>query len=227
MAAGQLPTPTPASLGGIESVAPVANEWINSINNAGVPQLSQPGFANLSGSATPAQLPAATGAAEGILQLAGDLGGTAASPQAVGITNAVQKASAYLNTATNYAAGSTQTLVPIDTVVFDPAGIVSTAGHKITPTKAGYYLVIGNVASGAANAILVALVAKNGVTTPCAVYGNEIASSATGVISNVIGIVQMNGTTDYLQIYALNTSANIAAAALQAQLNLLTILGPF
>lgn len=56
-----LPAPAPSSLGGIESVAPVAHEWINSVGTSGAPALSQPGFPDLSGSAACTQLPALTG----------------------------------------------------------------------------------------------------------------------------------------------------------------------
>lgn len=55
--AAQLPNPSASTLGGIESVAAVSNEWINSISTSGVPNLSQPGFSNLSGNANLSQLP--------------------------------------------------------------------------------------------------------------------------------------------------------------------------
>lgn len=67
------------------SNAGAAHEWIASYNAAtGAFTLSQPSFTDISGVATPAQLPAATASAEGIIQLAGDFGGTAPSPQVVG-----------------------------------------------------------------------------------------------------------------------------------------------
>ncbi len=53
-----LPVPSATTLGGTESAAAVAHEWINSISTAGVPALSQPTFSDLSGAATLAQLPA-------------------------------------------------------------------------------------------------------------------------------------------------------------------------
>lgn len=57
LAAARLPNPSATTLGGIQSAAAVANQWINSISTLGVPALSQPAFSNLSGSATVAQLP--------------------------------------------------------------------------------------------------------------------------------------------------------------------------
>ncbi|HVA80984.1 MAG TPA: hypothetical protein VNF29_08665 [Candidatus Binataceae bacterium] len=47
-----LPAPSATTLGGTESAAPVTNQWVNSISTAGVPALSQPGFSNLSGTAS-------------------------------------------------------------------------------------------------------------------------------------------------------------------------------
>ncbi|HUY12410.1 MAG TPA: hypothetical protein VMX16_02115 [Terriglobia bacterium] len=55
--ATQLPAPTATKLGGIESFAAVAHDWINSISTAGVPSATQPAFSDLSGTATLAQLP--------------------------------------------------------------------------------------------------------------------------------------------------------------------------
>jgi hypothetical protein len=44
--ATDLPAPTLSGLGGVEAVAAVAHEWINSINTSGVPQLSQPALSD-------------------------------------------------------------------------------------------------------------------------------------------------------------------------------------
>ena len=61
VAAAQLPNPTSSTLGGVQSAAAVANQWINSISTSGVPSLSQPAFSNLSGSVAATQMPALTG----------------------------------------------------------------------------------------------------------------------------------------------------------------------
>jgi len=53
-----IPFPTSTSLGGIVTAGPSANQWVNAIDGTGTPQLSQPSFQNLSGTATPAQIPA-------------------------------------------------------------------------------------------------------------------------------------------------------------------------
>lgn len=47
--AARLPAPTSATLGGVESIAAISHNWINSISTAGVPVLSQPAIADISG----------------------------------------------------------------------------------------------------------------------------------------------------------------------------------
>ena len=44
-----LPNPSSSTLGGVQSVASVSHQWINSISTSGVPQLSQPAFTDISG----------------------------------------------------------------------------------------------------------------------------------------------------------------------------------
>jgi hypothetical protein len=47
-----LPTPTPTTLGGIESYATVAHQWINGISTGGVPSSTQPSASDLSNGTT-------------------------------------------------------------------------------------------------------------------------------------------------------------------------------
>ncbi len=46
-----LPLPGPNSLGGVESLAPVAHYWLDSISNSGAPHASQPACGDLAGAA--------------------------------------------------------------------------------------------------------------------------------------------------------------------------------
>lgn len=55
--AARLPTPTAATLGGVESIAAVSHNWINSISTAGVPTQTQPAFTDISGTIAASQLP--------------------------------------------------------------------------------------------------------------------------------------------------------------------------
>ena len=56
-----LPNPSASSLGGIESITSVSNEFLTSISTSGVPTQAQPSFSNLSGSLACGQAPALTG----------------------------------------------------------------------------------------------------------------------------------------------------------------------
>jgi hypothetical protein len=51
-----LPPPSASTLGGIQSAAAVSHQWVNSISTLGVPALSQPAFADISGAATAGQI---------------------------------------------------------------------------------------------------------------------------------------------------------------------------
>ena len=50
-----LPSPSAATLGGIQSTVGASNQWISSISTSGVPGLTQPAFSNLSGTISSAQ----------------------------------------------------------------------------------------------------------------------------------------------------------------------------
>lgn len=60
VAPSQLPNPSLTTLGGVEANTPVAHEWVNAINTSGVPQLSQPAVADVTGAA-PIASPTFTG----------------------------------------------------------------------------------------------------------------------------------------------------------------------
>jgi hypothetical protein len=68
-----IPFPTSAALGGVTSAGPVKSQWINAIDTKGSPQLSQPGFSDVSGQAVPAQIPS-------ISQLNGSLNASQVPP---------------------------------------------------------------------------------------------------------------------------------------------------
>lgn len=56
-----LPAPSSSSLGGVQSIVGVSHQWINSISTAGVPNLTQPAFTDISGVLGSAQMPTFTG----------------------------------------------------------------------------------------------------------------------------------------------------------------------
>ena len=54
---GLMPAPTATTLGGVNSIAAAAHNWITSIDTSGLPHLSQPSFSDISGSVAASQLP--------------------------------------------------------------------------------------------------------------------------------------------------------------------------
>lgn len=62
---GSLPPPTASTLGGVESIAAVSHQWINSISTSGVPSLSQPAFSDISGGISTSQMNSGTLASAG------------------------------------------------------------------------------------------------------------------------------------------------------------------
>jgi hypothetical protein len=129
------------------------------------------------------------------------------------VTRLVQQAVQSLPTGTStpvtFGAGSEE----IDTHSFHDTAVNTS---RITPTKPGRYRAVGtvNVASSAAVTVLTALIGKNGAgvqpfprTKPAAV------AVTTGAQASAI--VELNGTTDYVELYAnqvsggaLNTQAS-------------------
>lgn len=55
MVAADCVLPTTSSVGCVEAINAISHEWINSINSSGIPQLSQPAFTDISGTAGAAQ----------------------------------------------------------------------------------------------------------------------------------------------------------------------------
>lgn len=63
----QLPAAGLAAIGAVQAVNPTAHKWVDSISPAGVPNLSQPAFADVSGAATPGQVPALSALAGAVI----------------------------------------------------------------------------------------------------------------------------------------------------------------
>jgi hypothetical protein len=81
----------------------------------------------------------------------------------------------------------------------------STTNYRFTPTKAGYYQVQGTVEmTGATSAKQMALF-KNG-----AIWGNLLYNTSlpSGIIAGGSDIVELNGTTDYIEIFVKDSAAS-------------------
>jgi hypothetical protein len=102
---------------------------------------------------------------------------------------------------------TTFTKVTLNTKVFDTNNnFDSTTNYRFTPTVAGYYKISGNIsiaASTGATRVLV-LIYKNGAAVAqCDGY------PLTGGGGSTISVdVQMNGSTDYLELYAYVTATS-------------------
>lgn len=114
---------------------------------------------------------------------------------------AAQSCRIYLNANQTGVASATSTKINFDTVDFDPSGIADVAtNHRITPTVAGTYLVgVGFVAlpsGGTISGYLIASIVKSGTVVSQGVVQLP-SNSESGMIKTEL--VQMNGTTDYIE----------------------------
>ena len=102
---------------------------------------------------------------------------------------------------------STWTKVQLQTKEWDTASCFdNTTNYRFTPNVAGYYQINAQVLMTATSAWGVLAVYKNGSN---AKYGNNVASSPNGLYCACSTTLYMNGTTDYIEMYALQgTGAN-------------------
>ena len=137
------------------------------------------------------------------------------------------KARAYRIAAQSIVAND-RTKVAINTISFDTEGVVDIANSRIIPTLPGYYVVMGSV--GASNVpdgrMVNAMIHKNGVW---ASYGTiDIQGGAGRSSSSVSDLIYMNGTTDYLELFAHNShSSALALYTGNPHQNYISIVGPF
>ena len=102
------------------------------------------------------------------------------------------------------------------------------ANSLIVPNLPGYYVVMGNVgASNVPDGLMVnAVIYKNGLW---ASYGTIDRQGAAGrSSSDVSDLIYMNGTTDYLELFAHNShSSALALYTGNSYQNYISIVGPF
>ena len=117
----------------------------------------------------------------------------------------------------SYTAGGTQTLsANTDTKIvqsstqYDTASCFNTSNYRFTPTVAGYYLFTGQLdVVASANSYVILAVWKNGAL---AKRGNLINMLiGTEWMPVVSAVIYMNGTTDYVELYASVGAANLTA----------------
>jgi hypothetical protein len=101
---------------------------------------------------------------------------------------------------------ATNTKVQLDTEQFDTANCYDSAtNYRFTPNVAGYYQINACLAAGGSPTYVQVLLYKNGAS-----YKNVYLSMATAVGNTAVqlaALVPMNGSTDYIEIYAYVVSA--------------------
>ena len=77
------------------------------------------------------------------------------------------------------------------------------ADSRFTPTVAGYYQINGAFTTLGSTAIGAIIIYKNGVTHK---YGVQTPLISNYIVSVVSSLVYLNGSTDYVELYAIQTS---------------------
>jgi hypothetical protein len=151
---------------------------------------------------------------------------TLTSPTITGATITVASTaapafSAYQSTLQSIA-NSTFAKLALQTEEFDTnSNYDNVTNYRFTPTVAGYYQVNGAFGTASAAASLLCSVYKNGADFKRGTQSGTAANS--GEQSVVAAVIYMNGSTDYVEIYAyqnsgaaINSSASINRTYFQA-----------
>jgi len=132
--------------------------------------------------------------------------GASISGDAANLSGGTVAFSAYLPTTAQTIASSTYTKVALSAELFDTnSNFDSTTNYRFTPTVAGYYSISFGAylqATGITATIALSMLYKNGSAY---VRGTQITSPSYGfnVLQSVGScIVYMNGSTDYLELFA-------------------------
>lgn len=97
------------------------------------------------------------------------------------------------------------TLITFDTVKFDTNGCFSTTTSAFTPNVAGYYQISASVRPNNLNQYIWAIYVYLNGTPYASSYTGLNGSNATSATISLL--MQLNGTTDYVQIYLFETAA--------------------
>lgn len=115
-------------------------------------------------------------------------------------TNTVHAFLAYKTVTNQSIPASTVTKITLNTVSYDTDSWFSTGTSRYTPQIAGYYMFVGSVISGnGASSWYLPYIYKNGAAV---MLGNNFQTSAGGgPNSQVVFMVYMNGSTDYVELW--------------------------
>jgi hypothetical protein len=106
---------------------------------------------------------------------------------------------------------NTQTKVQFNSVQFDTnSNFDATTNYRFTPTIAGYYSISATIgflmhATDGVSAVQVSIY-KNGAIVKASLSNQTISALSVVVSQSVNSLISMNGSTDYIEIYAYQTA---------------------
>ena len=134
---------------------------------------------------------------------------TISVPNATGIMMVSGNMPAFSAYGTQTLTTATTTKCVLNTKIFDTnSNFDAVTNYRFTPTIAGYYQVNINhqySAAGGAGGVCIGYIYKNGAQYTVPLY-EFLDTNLTGTAASGSLLVQMNGTTDYLEIYAFQSS---------------------
>jgi hypothetical protein len=137
-------------------------------------------------------------------------GGVAQVDLAAGVSGNGPAFSAWASSTTSCANGVV-TKISFPTELFDTASCYNTATSNFTPNVAGYYQVNTSVYfAGVTSQYGFLIIRKNGVEFA---YGSGLIGTVGGALSTGSCLVYMNGTTDYLDIAAIQYAGTTQVVA--------------
>ncbi len=105
--------------------------------------------------------------------------------------------SAYTSTAQTLTA-ATFTKIILNNELFDTDACFNTTNYRFTPTKAGKYQITAISGWTGAGTRMIAVIYKNGAAE---LYINDLTQSGFSATFNGSTLIDMNGSTDYLEYY--------------------------
>ncbi len=130
--------------------------------------------------------------------------------------SAIPACSAYDSGGTTLTAGAVTTKINLATEVFDTNS--NFASSRFTPTVAGKYLIVAQLALSSVNVTTTnqyfVEIYKNGTLYS---IGSEAAALSQFVCNTGTNIIDMNGSTDYIEMYGYNGNAATTVATLTGQ----------
>jgi hypothetical protein len=137
-----------------------------------------------------------------------DATGTVLSTATAGVPVNGPAFSAYQSSAQTALTSTTWTKIVFQTEEFDTnSNFDNVTNYRFTPTVAGYYQFTANVTVGASVTTVAVAFYKNGSAFK---YGNQVNSN--GALIQGSALIYLNGSTDYVEFYALFVTSQAPAA---------------